>query len=96
MNADKIVQALADKNPIHWGYGWEAEPTCFACESTYEVRESNGVGTNLVGFVHDPDCLWVQAREFLGMDISPSRVYDRDPIDVKGSEKVLELKKNNG
>lgn len=78
MNAEKIVQTLAEADPICW----ESEAHCFVCESDYEVRESNGVGTDLVGFIHDHDCLWVQARNLLDMDISPSRVLDPPAIDV--------------
>jgi len=83
----KIIRDLAERDPICWGVGWESEPHCFVCESDLEIREQNAnqVGTKLIGFIHNHDCLWVRARRALNMDNPPARVLD-EPIDVDSRE----------
>lgn len=86
---ERIVRDLAESDPICWGIGWESEAHCFVCESDYEIREPNGVGKNgsdLVGFIHNHDCLWVRARRALNIDNPPSRVLD-EPIEATAKEK---------
>jgi len=85
---ERLVRDLANSDPICWGIGCESEAHCFVCTSCHEIREPNGVGrgTDLVGFIHEHDCLWVRARRALNMDNPPSRVLD-DPIETTAKEK---------
>lgn len=82
----KIIRDLAKSDPICW-YGYESEAHCFVCTSDHEIREPNERGgSDLVGFIHEHDCLWVRARRALNMDNPPSRVLD-DPIETTAKEK---------
>ena len=82
----KIIRDLAKSDPICW-YGYESEAHCFVCASDYEVKEPNEHGgSNLVGFIHEHDCLWIRARKALNLEIAPHKILD-DPIETTAREK---------
>jgi len=86
---EKIVRDLAESDPSCQGIGWESEEHCFVCMSDhyiYEDRPDGRPGRNMVGFIHEHDCLWVRARRALNMDNPPARVLD-DPIETTAREK---------
>jgi hypothetical protein len=84
----KIIRDLAESDPICQGVGYESDMHCFVCMSDlyiYADREDGKPSYEVIGFIHNHDCLWVRARRALNLDNPPARVLDT-PIDVDSRE----------